>query len=168
VGVAVGVILLVLGGVGRAVRGRVKPIEGVTPIGPSTQSGDVTDLATGIGQAVMGVRDAIEHFERAVLVDPDTGALEDTGAYLLGEARRRVDEAEARLPRARLALGDRATPASDAVGKLRETLRHLADYIRQPGEGEEWSHSEFEAAQASLEEAREREATFLEIAQAKR
>jgi hypothetical protein len=59
----------------------------------------VADLVTGIGQAVMGVREAIDLFGKAVLLeDPETGELEETSREVLVEAYRRVDEAEARLP----------------------------------------------------------------------
>ena len=72
--------------------------------GASATRRDLTDLVTGIGQAAMAVREALELFGRAVLVDPDTGELEENSRDVLVEAHRTVDEAEARLPRVELWL----------------------------------------------------------------
>jgi hypothetical protein len=68
-----------------------------------------------------------------VLIDPDTDELEENSREVLVEAHRTVDEAEARLPRVQLLLGERAAEAKDAVEQLRQTLSHLRDYILQPG-----------------------------------
>jgi hypothetical protein len=62
----------------------------------------------------MAVREAIDLFGRAVLVDPDTGALEDNSREVYAEAYRTVAEAEARLPRVELALGERAAEGRQA------------------------------------------------------
>ena len=60
----------------------------------------VADLVTGIGQALMGVREAVELFSKGVLLeDPETQELEENSREVLVEAYRRVEEAEARLPR---------------------------------------------------------------------
>ena len=114
----------------------------------------------------MGVREAIELFGKAVLFeDPASGQLEENSRQLLVEAYRRVDEAEARLPRVELVIGDRAIEARRAVEELRSALRHLSDYIRQPGWGpEEWNYDELDAAKASLAKAREHEKRFLKKA----
>jgi len=102
--------------------------------------GDVADLATGIRQAVMAVREALQLFGRAVLLDPNDGSLEDNSREVLIEAHRTVDEAEARVPRVQLALGDRADEARHAVEELRQALAHLDDYIRQPRLGRRLEH----------------------------
>jgi hypothetical protein len=124
----------------------------------------VDDFATGLGQAVMAVRDAIEHFDRVgVLLEPfDPYDLNEDSAAIYREARRVVEEAEARLPRVRLLLGDRSEAGRAAVEKLREAITKLRDYIEQPGEGEDWSTENFEAAKAALDEAREFEANFVD------
>jgi hypothetical protein len=122
---------------------------------------EVADFATGLRQAVMAVR-AVEHFDRyGVLVDPDTGAVEDLGGELLAEARRTTEEAEARLPRVQLSLGSRANDGVRAVDKLRHSVDHVRNYIQQPGEGEDWSLEEIEAAKESLQQAIEHERTFV-------
>jgi hypothetical protein len=123
---------------------------------------EVADFATGLRQAVMAVRAAVEHFDLyGVLVDADTGAVEDLGAELLVEARRTTEEAEARLPRVQLSLGSRASEGAKAVDKLRQSVNHVRNYIQQPGEGEDWSLEEIEAAKASLQGAIEHERTFV-------
>jgi hypothetical protein len=75
-----------------------------------------------------------------------------------------VEEAEARLPRVQLLLGERVAEGRRAIEELRSALKHLSDYIRQPGWGEDWSYTELEAAKASLKAAREHEQRFLEKA----
>jgi hypothetical protein len=125
----------------------------------------VEDFATGLGQAIMGVRDAIDRFDQAgVLLDPVDGTLEEYSAELLDEARRATDEVEARLPKLRLSVGV-SSPAAEAAGRaveaLRESLLRVRFYIRQPGEGEAWSHEELDAAKALLDEVRELERRFL-------
>ncbi len=123
---------------------------------------EIADFATGLRQALMAVRAAVEHFDRyGVLVDPDTGAVEDLGGELLVEARRTTEEAEARLPRVQLSLGTRARDGSKAVEALRHAVEHVRNYIQQPGEGEDWSLEEIEAAKASLQEATEHESRFV-------
>jgi hypothetical protein len=127
----------------------------------------VADLATGIGQAIMAVREAIERFRRQVLVDTDTGALEETSADMLDEARRTVAEAEARLPRVRLAIGDGAESAIAAVTQLREALDHVQAYLKQPWGGE-WSEEEIERASEALAEASLLQDNFVERARGRR
>jgi hypothetical protein len=131
----------------------------------AAESEYVADLVTGIGQAVMGVREAIELFGKDVLLeDPETGELEENSREVLVEAHRRVQEAEARLPRVQLLLGERVAEARRAIEELRSALKHLSDYIRQPGWGEDWSYTELEVAKESLKRAREHEQRFLERA----
>lgn len=128
----------------------------------SAPAPEVADLATGIGQAIMAVRDAIDLFERrGVLLEPDTFALEETGAEALDEARRTVAEAEARLPRVQLHLGERAGGATRAVDDLRRAVGHLRSYVSQDGVGDEWSEDELHAARSALDEATERQERFL-------
>ena len=82
----------------------------------------------------MGVRDAIELFGKDVLLeDPETGELEENSREVLVEAYRRVGESEARLPRVQLLLGEQVAEGRRAIEELRSALKHLSDYIRQPG-----------------------------------
>lgn len=163
------VAAIIVGAIGLARRRRRQPaVESgsfsVKFTAPSeADNAHVADLATGIGQAIMGVREAVELFGKAVLLeDPETGELEENSREVLVEAHRRVDEAEARLPRVELVLGDQGAEARRAVNELRSALRHLSDYIRQPGWGpDDWSYEELEAARASLKTAREYEERFL-------
>jgi hypothetical protein len=162
-----GIVLALIVGIARWVSHRRPRATGASlQVGEAgARDGYVADLVTGIGQAVMGVREAIELFSKDVLVeDPETGELEENSRELLVEAYRRVEEAEARLPRVQLLLGKRVDEARRAVDELRSALKHLSDYIRQPGWGEDWSYTELEAAKASLETAREHEQRFLERA----
>jgi hypothetical protein len=173
-GVAVAVLgallaALIVGVVGLLRRRRRSTVEltHVESRAPATGAGneEVADLVTGIGQAMMGVREAIELFGKAVLLeDPETEELEENSREVLVEANRRVDEAEARLPRVELVLGDRANEAKRAVEQLRQALAHLHDYIRQPGWGDDWSMEEHAAAEASFRAAREHERRFLKKA----
>jgi hypothetical protein len=127
----------------------------------------VENFAIGLAQALMAVRDAVDHFDRAgVLLDPVDWSLEEYSAELLYEGTRTTEEVEARLPRLRLRLGAAsaaAIAASEAVESLRATLSHLRSYIRQPepGEGQAWSEEELDAAKVSLNQARELEGRFL-------
>jgi hypothetical protein len=134
VAVVGGIILALLLGIVRLLssRGRLRPGSASSPVGEvDPRHGYVADLATGIRQAAMALREAIELFGRAVLVDPDTGGLEENSWEVLTEAHRTVDEAEARLPRVELVLGNRAAMGRRAVEELRRALSQLTNYIRR-------------------------------------
>jgi hypothetical protein len=123
------------------------------------------DFATGLGQATMAQRDAVAHYERyPVAVDPDYGTLTEGQAELLDEAERTLNEAEARLPRVQVIAGvDSAAGSSarEAVAALRESFDKLIAYVRQPGEGEDWSYANRDAARAVLTEAETARDRFL-------
>jgi hypothetical protein len=108
----------------------------------------------------------IPRSRETVLEDPETGELEENSRQVLVEAYRRVDEAEARVPRVQLLLGDRVTEGRRAIEELRSALKHLSDYIRQPGWGEDWSDTELESAKALLANACAHEQRFLRKARA--
>jgi hypothetical protein len=162
-----GVVLALILGIVRLLSSRDHPRAGGAS-SPAAEAdprhGYVVDLVTGIRQAAMALREAIELFGRAVLVDPDTGDLEENSWEVLTEAHRTVDEAEARLPRVELVLGDRAAGGRQALEELRRALSQLTEYIRQPGEAEEWNYDKLEAARASLKAAGESERKFLKSA----
>jgi len=161
------VLALILGSTGWLRHRRRKPEPLGSPRAPDVDQSHVADLVTGIGQAVMGVRGAIELFGKAVLLeDPESGELEENSRQVLIEAYRRVEEAEARLPRVQLLLGDRVAEGRRAIEELRSALGHLSDYIRQPGWGEDWSYAELEAARTSLTNALKHEQRFLRNARA--
>lgn len=79
------------------------------------------DFATGILQAIMGVRDALEAPRRQIADQSAIWAAEP-------EARRRADEAEARLARVHLLVGpdtDTGRAAQTAVDQLVEAVDAL-------------------------------------------
>jgi hypothetical protein len=125
----------------------------------------VLDFATGLGQATMALRDAVAYFERnSVLVDPDYGTLVDTQIDLTREASRTVDQAEARLPRVQVVVGFDSAPGRagrEAVHCARESFERLNAYVRQPGEGDEWSFDDREAARVALTDAESARDDFL-------
>jgi hypothetical protein len=100
VAVAAGLVLaLILGAVGwfRHRKPRSSPLDSSPPADAGQEY--VADLVTGIGQAVMGVREAIELFGKGVLLeDPETGELEENSREVLVEAYRRVDRDYIRQP----------------------------------------------------------------------
>ncbi len=125
------------------------------------------DFGTGLGQATMAVREAVEAFEHlGVLVDPDQGTLYDGLDDPLREAHRVVDELEARLSRVQLAFGPRSaigSAAADGVAELREALDQLHGYYAQSAE-DKWSDARRDAARSALERARGHQAEFLNLA----
>jgi sirohydrochlorin ferrochelatase len=112
----------------------------------------------------MAVRRTVEDLTRGVYLEEPDGPLLEESQILYVEASRTVDEAEARLPRVELSLGDRAASGRAAVEHLREALSHLRAYATQSGEGETWRMEELDAARGSFETAQEDERRFLKKA----
>jgi hypothetical protein len=144
-----------------------RPSPAATDEGAAERRAITNDFGTGLGQATMAVRDAVEAFERlGVLVDPDEGTLYEGLGDPLGEAHRVVDEVEARLPRVQMAFGPKSavgSAAAEGVAELREALNQLHDYYAQSDEGE-WSDTARDAARGALERARGHQEEFLDLA----
>lgn len=125
------------------------------------------DFGTGLGQATMAVRDALEAFDRlGVLVDPDDGTLYEPLGDRTREAYRVVAELEARLPKLQMAFKPSsaiAMAAASAIRDLRESLDHLQKFYSQSDE-DEWSQAEREAAGKALDSARDHQAKFIDRA----
>jgi hypothetical protein len=112
------------------------------------------DLATGILQAILAVRDAVgvahgAESDQDLEVEPDKKVPSILDLPEVQEANaeleRRVDEAHARLARVQLLFGVQSpaeTAAADCVRALRKAQMHLRD----------WPKPEWRAADMTLEE----------------